>query len=261
MRDADLPVLSEMLDAVCSMLSRGQYTPTPENTAMWFRALQRYDISQVRVGLDAHVRDPKRGRFVPTPADVIAQILVASPDGRPEPDEAWAIAVRAEDETSTLVWFDELAQAWAIAQPLFYRDKVGARLAFLDAYERLVADARAAGRPVNWTASLGTDATRRDISPADADRLPALPAPQREALAAPRPSTHDALQPLRRSRQMPDHVRAQLETIRGSIVRAPGDLGPYVPSADADGKARTAQLRDDMQRRVDEYMGAPAHGA
>ena len=83
-------------------------------------------------------------------------------DGRPTSDEAWATAVRAEDENETVVWTDETRRAMSVARPLLeLGDKVGARMAFRDAYQRFVNDARADRVPVSWSASLGWDAERR----------------------------------------------------------------------------------------------------
>lgn len=83
-------------------------------------------------------------------------------DGRPASDEAWATAVRAEDENETVVWTDETRRAMSVARPLLeLGDKVGARMAFRDAYQRFVNDARADRVPVSWSASLGWDAERR----------------------------------------------------------------------------------------------------
>ena len=50
----------------------------------------------------------------------------------------------------------------SVARPLLeLGDKVGARMAFRDAYQRFVNDARADRVPVSWSASLGWDAERR----------------------------------------------------------------------------------------------------
>ncbi len=86
-------------------------------------------------------------------------------DGRPGADEAWAIALGAADEAETVVWTEEIAQAFAVAQPVLEaRDKVGARVAFRDAYERLVREARAAAAPCSWVASVGHDPERRAVA-------------------------------------------------------------------------------------------------
>ena len=83
-------------------------------------------------------------------------------DGHPGKDEAWAIALSASDESETVVMTAEIRQAMAASGPVLEAgDKVGARMAFMSAYERLVAAARADATPAKWEVSLGYDAARR----------------------------------------------------------------------------------------------------
>lgn len=77
-------------------------------------------------------------------------------DGRPEANEAWAIALQSFDEVQTVLVTPEIQQAAAAASPVMAaKDKIGARMAFIAAYDRLVAEARRTAQPVNWTLSLG----------------------------------------------------------------------------------------------------------
>jgi hypothetical protein len=81
-----------------------------------------------------------------------------SSDGRPHADEAWSIAVVAYDESATVVWTTEMAQAYGIALPLLNNgDDTGARMAFRAAYQRFTDQARAEKQPAKWMPSLGTD--------------------------------------------------------------------------------------------------------
>ncbi|NMG27812.1 hypothetical protein [Aromatoleum evansii] len=90
---------------------------------------------------------------------------VAELDGRPGAEEAWATALSADDEAATVVWTDEIVQALAVAKPLLdARDKVAARMAFCQAYERLVRKARDAKEPCRWWASLGRDPRQRAVA-------------------------------------------------------------------------------------------------
>ncbi|KPA87049.1 hypothetical protein PF66_06394 [Pseudomonas asplenii] len=83
-------------------------------------------------------------------------------DGRPGKDEAWAIAMTTHDEFETVVLTDEIQLALAAAKPVLDAgDKVGARMAFISAYERFVTQARADAKPVGWHVSVGFDANRR----------------------------------------------------------------------------------------------------
>lgn len=119
--------------------------------------LGRYPEDVALAALD-RCRNELTGRL--TLAAIIERIN--EHDGRPASDEAWATAVRAEDENETVVWTDETRRAMSVARPLLeLGDKVGARMAFRDAYQRFVNDARADRVPVSWSASLGWDAERR----------------------------------------------------------------------------------------------------
>jgi hypothetical protein len=87
---------------------------------------------------------------------------VHASDGRPGKDEAWSIALASNDEFDTVVMTDEIQVALGAARPVLnVGDKVGARMAFISSYERLVSKAREDAIPVNWHVSIGFDANRR----------------------------------------------------------------------------------------------------
>lgn len=80
------------------------------------------------------------------------------------PNEAWALALRSTDESETVVWTPEIARAFGVAKPvLIGGDQVGARMAFLAAYEREAETAKAEGRQPVWQVSLGHDQQRREM--------------------------------------------------------------------------------------------------
>lgn len=116
--------------------------------------------------------------------DAILKHLHAA-DGHPEPNEAWAIALQSFDEAETVLMTPEIQQAVAAAGPVMEtRDKVGARMAFIAAYQRLLDASRAAGRPVTWRISLGQIAERRVGAVEEAQRLGRIPAPEAQRLLA-----------------------------------------------------------------------------
>lgn len=244
MREADFDEFGAMLDAVCSLLSRGAYAPSAANTALFFRALARYDLAQVRAGFDAHVTDPQRGRFVPVPADIIAQLDgLAADDGRPGADEAWATALRAADERQTLVWTEDMAQAWSIARTVFEAgDEVGARVAFRDAYNRIVDAARRDRRPVRWNASLGFDQGTRSDAIREAATLGRIPATDALLLEG------QALTIEELGRCAPQHALDALDRLRERIA-----LRGAEESQDSRGKRDTALLRGQSAALVANY--------
>ncbi len=82
--------------------------------------------------------------------------------GRLLPAEAYALAMNSQDERATVVWNNEIAEAWGLAAPLLAAgDKFGARQAFMEAYARITGEARATRRRPQLQVSLGYDAEGR----------------------------------------------------------------------------------------------------
>ncbi len=122
--------------------------------------------------------------------DVVSRI----DDGRPGPEEAWAMIPK--DEAGSVVWSEEMALAFGVARHLLDEgDSVGARMAFKESYAKHVSVARDQGRPVRWSPSLGHDPRGRDAALSEAvtagrltyehaqELSPALAAPSINVLA------------------------------------------------------------------------------
>jgi hypothetical protein len=93
----------------------------------------------------------------------LAAIIDRIEDGRPGVDEAWATAICAGDETSTVVWTEETSKAFWVAETLIKSgDMIGARMAFKDAYAKELINARSNRIPIKWNVSLGHDPVERD---------------------------------------------------------------------------------------------------
>jgi len=136
----------------------GKDRPSKNIKTIWWRSLEIYSLEAVVDSLRLHV---SRSPFFPKPSDVTAILLKM--DGRPEGEEAWALALKCSDESDTIIWTQEMAECWAIAQPIVEAgDMVGARMAFKQHYERVLQNARESGATVNWTLSLGHDPERRN---------------------------------------------------------------------------------------------------
>ena len=96
--------------------------------------------------------------------------------GRLGADEAFALVLQAQDEAQTVVWTDEVVQAWtAIAPMMRGRDQVGARMAFKQAYERIVQDARVMRKKPEPVVSIGADPELRYVAVTRAYEQGALP--------------------------------------------------------------------------------------
>lgn len=223
--------------------------------SMFFAALAPYSLATVRAALGAHCVDKVRGRFTPKPADIIEQIeLSAMNDGRPGVEEAWAIAVRSQDEADTVVWTAECAEAYAIASSVMVLgDDVGARMAFKEAYVRLVAAARAERRPAAWAASIGWDAGRRDEVLKRAVVAGQLPAPTVHALLA-GPTDVEPIS---------DVARDQLDAIKQQLAEGQAAREARIEAEHEQRLAAEAAERAERNRKVEEYArrtGIPLAG-
>lgn len=117
--------------------------------AMFVADLEGFDERSV---IKALSRCRKEVRGVLTVVDVINRL----DDGRPGAEEAWAQVPMTD--LQSVVWTEEMAEAFGIATPLIEDgDMVAARMAFKEAYLRLLAKARDERKPVKWTPSLGED--------------------------------------------------------------------------------------------------------
>ena len=100
-----------------------------------------------------------KGRFFPAPADLIDLIPASKAAQHVSAEEAWAIALEAMDECSTVVVTNEILEAKTICQDVYDSgDRVGARMSFKDTYNRII---KTASKPV-WRVSEGYDKARRE---------------------------------------------------------------------------------------------------
>jgi len=132
----------------------GKAAPSKAVKNIWWRSLSKFDLTVVIKALGIHVDSSK---YFPNPADVI-ELLIAS-DGRPTADEAWAIALPARDEDQSVIWTEEIEQAFlSIALPILETgDDIGARIGFRANYERRVDHSRSQGIKARWFMNAGNN--------------------------------------------------------------------------------------------------------
>lgn len=161
----------------------------PSAVMMMVSDLSGYDFAAVANTLN-RCRKEQTGRL--TLKGILD--LLAPAGGWLTANEAWSLALPAADERNTVVWTSEASKAWSVALPLLeVGDKVGARMAFIAAYERHVSTAKSEGKQPVHEVSAGWDAAGRDLAiqrSQIAGLLPppapvaALPPPTKEQQAA-----------------------------------------------------------------------------
>ena len=132
-------------------------------------------------------------------------------------NEAWAIALPAADEAATVVWTQEMAKAWAVSKPILDAgDKIGARMAFIPAYERFVEQAKRESRTPHYEISAGWDANMRELAVQNAVTAGLLPPPpQQTALPAPdRPVLQDEHVAAYRRHEMSKRLKALSQQLK-----------------------------------------------
>ncbi|MFK3907921.1 hypothetical protein ACI2KD_07610 [Pseudomonas monteilii] len=148
---------AELAMAICATAEAMGQSISAAGAELIAEDLEAHEPKAIIAALRACRREPS-GRL--SLGMVLKHIHAA--DGRPGKDEAWSIALAASDEYETVVLTAEIRQAMIASTPILEaNDKIGARMAFMSAYERLVSFARAEDRPAVWEVSLGFDTGRR----------------------------------------------------------------------------------------------------
>ncbi|MCE0853961.1 hypothetical protein LU689_29100 [Pseudomonas asiatica] len=151
---------AELAVAICATAEAMGQTISAGGAQLIAEDLSAYEPGVIIGALRACRREPA-GRL--SLGMVLKHIHAA--DTRPGKDEAWSIALAASDEHETVVLTTEIRQAMIASEPILEAgDKIGARMAFMSAYERLVSFARAEDQPAKWEVSLGYDAGRRVVA-------------------------------------------------------------------------------------------------
>ena len=163
--------LAELAAGICATAETLGQTISATAARLMAEDLSVFPPQDIRKALQSCRRE-LTGKFT---LGAVMQRIQAE-DGRPGKDEAWAIAVMANDEFETVVMTDEIQLALTAARPVLESgDKIGARMTFINAYERFVLHAREAAKPVNWHVSIGYDANRRAIAIEKAVQMQRIP--------------------------------------------------------------------------------------
>lgn len=151
-------------------------------------------------------------------------------------NEAWSLALPAADERNTVVWTREARDAFNIALPLLEEgDKIGARMAFIGAYERNVATSKAAGALPAAQVSEGWDKTLRTVAVEQAVSRRLLPPPRQEVLALPNLSQEEV-------KGNRERMAALMKSWRESMRQA-----------EADAEAEQARQREEARQKFEAH--------
>lgn len=241
MRAEDKPQFAILLADV--LVSYGKPRPEAPDVATWFRLLAPFPAPAFKQAFATYSME--RPDFPPTPNSIAARCRLL--DGRPDENEAWAVAITSTDERETVVWTQEMAAAFALARPLMESgDEIGARMAFKDAYKRLVEVARATNKATCWTVAAGWDSKRRDLAVQNAVNAGLLAGPQPH-LALPNESGQ--------SPAKPEGLRKLLEVMK-QLEGPEEKLARIQAERQAADDERDRLLREEADRKTREYLKA-----
>ncbi|MDW9227060.1 hypothetical protein C7S15_1627 [Burkholderia cepacia] len=227
-----------------------QPLPEPDVMGVFWKQLEPYPLDAVLRAISCHVASSD---FAPTPFSLLKHLPKMS-DGRPDANEAWAIALRSRDERDTVVWTQECAEAFAVATPVLEGgDEVGARMAFKAAYERLVERHRAEGTPAHWVKSLGHDPDLREAVLTEAVRSGRLQLADVRSVAPQLAAPEERFDP-----NVAEAGLARLRALVGGIPSAREKLDRIRAAHVAHDAAATADAKRRTAARVAEYQAAHA---
>lgn len=153
---------SKVIQAIAVTAELCGRTFTPAAASVFASDLDGFSDDSI---LGALSRCRKEVRGMLTVQDVISRI----DDGRPGVEEAWAML--PHDEESSVIWTDEMAAAFGVASPLLADgDRIGARMAFKEAYTKALTVARDKKIAPRWTPSFGRDVVGRQAALIEAVR-------------------------------------------------------------------------------------------
>ena len=156
----------------------------PAAVSLMVQDLREYPANEVNNAL-TRCRAEIKGRL--TLSAIIERI--PSANAFPTPNEAWAIALGSIDENDTVIWTGEISEAMGASQAILdIGDKVGARMAFVEKYQKLIDASKSEGKKPVWAASLGCDPARRENVINEGVRKGLLPPQDVENLLPPPPA-------------------------------------------------------------------------
>lgn len=155
MQPSDFQEFQKHWMAACE-ISANPNRPSNLTLSVVFNDLIEYPIEWVVFALSHHRRTNK---FAPVVADILQIIKDHSGQNHPGADEAWALALESFDESKTVIWTQEIAQARAAAWNVYAEaGQIQAWKTFKDVYERIL---KTTHTPPRWIPCYGSDKQHR----------------------------------------------------------------------------------------------------
>lgn len=220
----------------------GRAAPSPAAAESLCNMLRGYQCQAILAAIDAAVLSAD---FV-TPRAIKEQLdkMQKQADGHPEPNEAWAVAIKLADENETTEYTDLIMMCWAAVSELYQSDEVGARMAFLEMYKREVGVLRNRGERAVWRMSFGHDSSRREIGTQQARQLGRIGADQYLSIGtATLGIEHVQTLAIEQKRAGVIDIRAKLAEAKAALVKSePVDYDAQERERLAEQKRKAAQL-------------------
>lgn len=158
--------MQKILEHIAATAETMGQTISPTAAAMMVNDLAGYHTDDVLAALKLVRTGASRFNL----KAIIDALEKVCPDGRPGVEEAWAMIPK--DEHGSVVMTEEMAEAYGIAAPLLSDgETIAARMAFKEAYARIVERNKLAGISIKWFPSLGRDTEMRTTVLQEAVRL------------------------------------------------------------------------------------------
>jgi hypothetical protein len=253
--------LAELAAGICATAETLGQTISATAARLMAEDLAAFPPQDIRKALQSCRRE-LTGKFT---LGAVMQRIQAE-DGRPGKDEAWSIAVLANDEFETVVMTGEIQLALNAARPVLDSgDKIGARMVFINAYERFVLHAREAAKPVNWHVSIGYDASRRAVAIEQAVQMQRIPHERGQQYLADlriAPITDDgrAIAGLITgavAKPSPD-MRDKLQAVKTSMLEARKASAERKKKTREEAEQKFADRREELMRQVEQLQAQGA---
>jgi len=232
----DKPEFLRMLTKAMAAYAR----PLPDAAMIdsWIELLQNYPLRVIAKAFLQYIDE--NSEFEPKPAGIAK--LCKLQDGRPGVEEAWAIAITSQDESETVVWTQEMAEAFGLCSSVLESgDEVGARMSFKETYVRLVTEARLNSRAVKWFPSIGWDVNKRSAALKKASVAGLLQSPVVAALLPP---------PAVKAESLDSSAREQLAKIKQMLADTNAERKREAEEWALQEKAKTDQRKKEINDQV-----------